>query len=76
MGAKDATQQTQTKLSIGENVEATIEGSTLTLKVDLSEDLGETSGGNRRIASTCGNFRLPGGESVGLNVYRKTKAKK
>lgn len=57
------------------NVEITVEGNILTLKVDMTKDFGNsTSGKSIIIASTEGNYSIPGREEkVGLNVYRKTK---
>lgn len=56
------------------NVDMTIEGNILTLKVDLSKDFGQSSSGKSIIiASTEGNYAIPGREEkVGLNVYRKS----
>ncbi len=56
------------------NVDMTIEGNILTLKVDLSKDFGKSSSGKSIIiASTEGNYAIPGREEkVGLNVYRKS----
>jgi hypothetical protein len=55
------------------NVEMSIDGNILTLKVDLSKDFGTSSSGKSIIiASTEGNYAIPGREEkVGLNVYRK-----
>lgn len=55
------------------NVEFTIEGNILNIKVDLSKDFGLSSSGKSVIiATTEGNYTLPGREEkVGLNVYRK-----
>jgi hypothetical protein len=56
------------------NVEMTLEGSILTIKVDLTKDFGPSSSGKTIIiASTEGNASVPGREDakVGLNVYRK-----
>ncbi|MFC1935729.1 hypothetical protein ACFLX9_03085 [Chloroflexota bacterium] len=55
------------------NVELSVSGNTLTIKVDLSKEFGPSSSGKTIIiASTEGNFPLPGRtEVVGLNVYRK-----
>ena len=55
------------------NVEITVEGNILTLKVDLTKDFGQSSSGKSLIiATTEGNYSLPGrDEKVGLNVYRK-----
>ncbi|MGE3977777.1 MAG: hypothetical protein AB7F94_09330 [Nitrospira sp.] len=55
------------------NVEMSIEGSVLTIKVDLSKEFGPSSTGKTIIiASTEGNVTIPDRqEKVGLNVYRK-----
>lgn len=55
------------------NVEFDVKGNTLTITVDLSKEFGPSSSGKTIIiASTEGNFTLPGrNEVVGLNVYRK-----
>ena len=57
--------------TLGNNVEATIDGDVLTLRIDLSKTLGNSkSGKSRLIASTNGNAVLPCGARVGVNVYR------
>jgi hypothetical protein len=56
------------------NVEMTVEGRVLVIKVDLTEEFGPSSSGKTIItASTEGNVSVPGSEDVkvGLNVYRK-----
>ena len=55
------------------NVEMKIEGSILTIKVDLSKEYGPSSSGKTTIvASTEGNVSIPEREEkVGLNVYKK-----
>ena len=55
------------------NVELTVSDNTLTIIVDLTKEFGPSSSGKTIIiASTEGNFPLPGRtEVVGLNVYRK-----
>jgi len=55
------------------NVEMKVEGSILTIKVDLTKEFGPSSSGKTIIiASTEGNVSVPErGEKVGLNVYRK-----
>jgi hypothetical protein len=54
------------------NVEMTVEGNTLSIKVDLSKDFGRSKSGKTVIvASTEGNVSVPGRkEKLGLNVYR------
>jgi hypothetical protein len=55
------------------NVEMKLEGTILTIKVDLSKEFGPSSSGKTIIvASTEGNAPIPGrDEMVGLNIYRK-----
>lgn len=55
------------------NVEMTVEGTMLTIKVDLSKEFGPSSSGKTIIvATTEGNVTIPDRqEKVGLNIYRK-----
>ena len=55
------------------NVEMTVDGNILTVKVDLTKEFGPSSSGKTIIiASTEGNISLPDREEkIGLNVYRK-----
>ena len=55
------------------NVQMTVEGNILTIKVDLSKEFGPSASGKTIIiASTEGNVAAPEREEkVGLNVYRK-----
>jgi hypothetical protein len=55
------------------NVEMSVEGSVLTIRVDLSKEFGPSSTGKTIIiASTEGNVAVPNRqEKIGLNVYRK-----
>jgi len=55
------------------NVEMTVEGSILTIKVDLTKDFGPSSSGKTTIiASTEGNVNIPEREEkIGLNIYKK-----
>lgn len=55
------------------NVEMSLAGNILTIKVDLSKEFGPSSSGKTVIvASTEGNVSVPDRqEKVGLNVYRK-----
>ena len=55
------------------NVELTVDGTLLTIKVDLSKDFGPSSSGKTTIiASTEGNVSIPGREEkIGLNIYKK-----
>ncbi|MBI5445993.1 MAG: hypothetical protein HY900_32865 [Deltaproteobacteria bacterium] len=55
------------------NVEMSVEGNILTIKVDLTKEFGPSSSGKTIIvATTEGNAAIPDREEkVGLNVYRK-----
>jgi hypothetical protein len=55
------------------NVQMTVEGDILTIRVDLSKEFGPSASGKTIIiASTEGNISVPEREEkVGLNVYRK-----
>ena len=55
------------------NVELKVEGTTLTISVDLSKEFGPSSSGKTTIiASTEGNVSIPGREEkIGLNIYKK-----
>jgi hypothetical protein len=61
------------KGGVMKNVEMTVEGTVLTIKVDLSKEFGPSASGKTTIiASSEGNVTIPGREEkVGLNVYRK-----
>ena len=59
------------------NVEMTLDGDILTIKVDLTREFGPSSSGKTIIiATTEGNVSIPGAEDkkVGLNVYKKKSA--
>jgi hypothetical protein len=75
-GAPDAATSEYNPLNkdiIMKNVEMTVEGTMLTIKVDLSKEFGPSSSGKTIIiASTEGNVTIPNREEkIGLNVYRK-----
>ena len=55
------------------NVDLKVEGSLLTITVDLSKDFGPSSSGKTTIiATTEGNVNVPERqEKIGLNVYKK-----
>jgi hypothetical protein len=55
------------------NVEMSVDGNILSIKVDLSKEYGPSSSGKTIIvASTEGNVSIPDREEkLGLNVYRK-----
>lgn len=54
------------------NIEMTVEGDTLIIKVDLTRDFGPSKSGKTiLIASTEGNVSVPErDEKIGLNIYR------
>jgi len=58
------------------NVEITVEGNTLIIRVDLSKEFGPSSSGKTIIiASTEGNVSIPDrDEKIGLNVYKKKES--
>lgn len=60
-------------MKLGDNVEATVDGKILTIRVDLSKDFGRSSSGKTTvIATTRGNIRIDGTEAIiGLNIYKK-----
>ncbi|KCZ70584.1 hypothetical protein ANME2D_02605 [Candidatus Methanoperedens nitroreducens] len=56
------------------NVEMSVDGNILTIRVDLTKEFGPSSSGKTIIiASSEGNQSVPGKEAVkvGLNVYKK-----
>lgn len=55
------------------NVALRVEGSLLTITIDLSKEFGPSASGKTTIiASTEGNITIPNREEkIGLNVYRK-----
>ncbi|HLC14712.1 MAG TPA: hypothetical protein VJL89_00595 [Thermodesulfovibrionia bacterium] len=56
------------------NVDMTVEGNTLIIKVDLTKEFGLSSSGKSLIiASTEGNMSVPDNAEVkiGLNIYKK-----
>lgn len=57
------------------NVEMSVQGNILNIKVDLSKEFGPSASGKTIIiATTSGNASIPGrpdNEKIGLNVYRK-----
>lgn len=56
------------------NVEMSVDGNFLIIKVDLTKEFGPSSSGKTIIvASTEGNQSVPGREAIkiGLNVYKK-----
>jgi uncharacterized OB-fold protein len=62
---------------MSQNVEMKVEGTILTITVDMSKEYGfSKSGKTIQIASTQGNIDVPGTEAkIGLNVYKYPVAK-
>jgi hypothetical protein len=61
-------------MKLMKNIEMTVDGNILTMKIDITKDYGESkSGKSITIASTEGNISLPDNEDIkiGVNVYRK-----
>ena len=59
------------KTNLGQNIEATLNGTILTLTIDTSKTFGlSASGKTTTVASSRGNQKI-GDVVVGLNVYRK-----
>ena len=58
------------------NIEMTVDGNILTIKVDLTKEFGPSSSGKTIIiASTEGNISIPDrDEKVGLNIYKKPQS--
>ena len=63
----------KTPIHIGTNIKASVEGTKLTMEIDLSKDLGESKSGKTiLLASTNGNQPIAGSNAIiGMNVYRK-----
>ena len=58
------------------NIEMSLNGTILTMKIDISKDFGPSkSGKSITIASTEGNISVPEAEDVkiGVNVYKSNK---
>ncbi len=56
------------------NVEMSVEGRILTIKIDLTKESGPSSSGKSIIiATTEGNQSLPGEDNmkIGLNIYKR-----
>jgi len=57
-----------------QNVEMTVKGDELVIKIDLTKDYGRSkSGKSTIIATTAGNLSIPDHPDIhlGLNLYRK-----
>lgn len=56
------------------NIEMSLDGDMLTVKIDISKEFGPSSTGKTTIiATTEGNHSIPGNETIkiGINVYKK-----
>lgn len=61
-----------------QNLAMFLDGSMLTIQVDLGKSAGETSGGNIKVASTNGNQTITGPNGpvrIGVNLFRKVEQK-
>lgn len=63
----------KTPIQIGKNIAATVEGSKLTLTIDLAKELGDSKSGKTvLVASTNGNQPVAGSDVIiGLNAYKR-----
>ena len=54
------------------NIDMQVAGNVLTIKVDLSKNLGPSKSGKTTIiATTAGNISIPGTDTkAGINIYR------
>ena len=55
---------------LGEGMEATLDGDKLTIVVDLKNNAGTTSGGNKMIAKANGPIPGLGNVKCGINIYQ------
>lgn len=57
---------------VGKNIEGTLDGNILTLKIDLSKRLGDSKSGKTTIVATSGGNQPVGmGVILGINAYTK-----
>ena len=57
-----------------QNIDMALEGRILTIKIDISKELGPSASGKTiLVATTEGNKSLPGvdGMKIGVNVYKR-----
>ena len=59
-------------LTLGDNIQGRVEGTTLILEIDLTADFGLSGSGKSTIIATSrGNVAIPGTRAkMGLNIYR------
>ncbi len=59
-------------LTLGDNIQGRIEGNTLILEIDLTQNFGLSGSGKSTIVATSrGNVAIPGaGVKMGLNIYK------
>lgn len=60
-------------INLGTNIEGSLDGNILTIKIDLSKTFGKSASGKSiTIATTGGNQKIAGTDAVaGVNVYKK-----
>jgi len=63
------------KRTLGKNIEYDLDGSTLTLRIDLSKDFGPSASGKTVIIASSEGNKDVGDVKVGLNIYKYPEAK-
>jgi hypothetical protein len=63
------------KSSLGKNIECSVEGSKMTLVIDLSKDFGPSASGKTVIIASSEGNKEVGDVRVGVNVYKYPDAK-
>jgi hypothetical protein len=63
------------KKTLGKNIEYSVEGTKLTLVVDLSKDFGPSASGKTIIIASSEGNKDVGDVKVGLNIYKYPDAK-
>jgi hypothetical protein len=63
------------KKTLGKNIEYSIDGSKLTMVVDLSKDFGPSASGKTVIIASSEGNKDVGDVKVGLNIYKYPDAK-
>jgi len=62
----------KTPITLGKNLNASVEGSKLTIVIDLAKELGESKTGKSiLVATTNGNQKIAGSNvAIGINAYK------
>jgi len=71
-GTSTGTAPAAPALTLGDNIQGRIEGNTLILTIDLTQNFGLPGSGKSTIVATSrGNVAIPGaGVKMGLNIYK------